>query len=372
MSEHGTEMAEHATASSGRIIGLDIARAFAIIGMVIVNFKVTMGAESAGPQWLRTLAAMFDGRAAATFVILAGIGASLGSRRARIGGSAVEQRTAQLTLAKRALFLFVLGWAFYLVWPADILHFYGVYLAIGAIVLFAPNRRLLTLAAVAVVVSLVFIVSFDYFANWNLDDISYTGVASPGGFVRNLFFDGFHPVFPWVAFYLFGMWLGRTDLRDPTWRRTLAIRAAIVVAATEAAAWVVIGPKGSNLDDLADESWRWLFSVEPLPPLPLYLAAGAATAILVIVGSIWLGQWLPARLSEPLVSTGQLALTIYIAHVIVGLGFLEELGRLENQTLAFAVWTSLVFSAAAVLFSWLIRKRYRRGPFEWLMRRVSG
>lgn len=53
---------------SPRIIGLDIARAFAIIGMVIVNFKITMGAEEGGPRWLRTFAALFDGRAAATFV----------------------------------------------------------------------------------------------------------------------------------------------------------------------------------------------------------------------------------------------------------------------------------------------------------------
>lgn len=39
------------TVRSPRIIGLDIARAFAIIGMVIVNFKITMGAEEGGPPW---------------------------------------------------------------------------------------------------------------------------------------------------------------------------------------------------------------------------------------------------------------------------------------------------------------------------------
>ncbi len=168
----------------GRIVGLDIARAFAVVGMVIVNFKITMSAENSGPQWLQGVAALLDGRAAATFVVLAGIGASLGSRRAREGTDSVQRRAAQVTLAKRALFLFVIGWAFFPIWPADILHYYGLYLAIGAIVLFASDRALLALAAAAVAVSFVFIVSFDYFANWNLDTYAYEGITTVPGFLR--------------------------------------------------------------------------------------------------------------------------------------------------------------------------------------------
>ncbi len=60
-----------ASTKSRRIVRLDIARAFAIAGMVIVNFKITTSAEPTGPQWLHTFAALFDGRAAVTFVILA-------------------------------------------------------------------------------------------------------------------------------------------------------------------------------------------------------------------------------------------------------------------------------------------------------------
>lgn len=362
----------HSVAVRSRITGLDIARAFAVIGMVMVNFKITMGADSDGPPWLRAFAALFDGRAAATFVVLAGIGASLGSRRARLGTDPDLRRQARATLAKRAIFLFVLGWAFFPVWPADILHYYGLYLAIGAVVLFASDRWLLALAVGAVVVSLAFTVSFDYFANWDLQDYSYRGITTPGGFMRNLFLDGFHPVFPWMAFYLFGMWLGRTDLRDRAWRRTLAIRAALTVAVTEVSAWIVLGPKGSNLDQVDDQSWRWLFTVEPIPPLPMYLAAGAGTAVLVICGSMWLGDHLPEKVAEPLISTGQLALTIYLAHVFVGMGVLQAMGRLDAQNLLWAVTTSLVFSASAVVFSWAWRRRFRRGPVEALMRRVAG
>ena len=355
-----------------RIGGLDIARALAIVGMVLVNFELAMGAERSGPPWLRTLAALFHGRSAALFVILAGIGASLGARRARGSPDPVLRRQARATLARRALFLFVIGWAFFALWPADILHYYGVYLAIGSLVVFTPSRRLLALAAGALAVSLVFIVGFDPLARWNLADYSYRGLLTPVGFVRNLLLDGFHPVFPWVAFYLFGLWLGRTDLQDPRWRRTLTLAAATAVAVAETLAWIVVGPKGATRADLSSDSWRWLFSVEPLPPLPMYVLAGAATATLVLCGAIWLGAHLPRCVRTPLESTGQLALTIYLAHVLVGMATLDALGRLEDQSLTWAVLTSLAFSVLAIAGAWAWRRRFARGPVEALLRRVAG
>jgi uncharacterized membrane protein YeiB len=355
-----------------RIIGLDIARAFAIIGMVLVNFKIVMGTEEVGNSWLHTLTSLFDGRAAATFVVLAGIGASIGSRRARESVDGQGQRRARVTLAKRALFLFAIGWLFFPLWPADILHFYGVYLALGALFLFASGRRLWLLIGITAGISFTFIMFFDFMENWNIETLEYQNLDTPIGFLRNLFFDGFHPVFPWVAFYFFGMWLGRTNLRDKVWRKSLAIRAAIVVVVAEGLSLIVLGPKGSIPTDLDDASWQWLFSAEPLPPLPLYLLAGGGTAILVIVFSFWIGDHLSSRITTPLVDTGQLALTIYLAHVVVGMAVLESFGRLYDQSLPWAVFTSLAFSASAILFSWVWRRRFARGPLEALMKRLCG
>ena len=57
-----------------RLAGLDIARALAVFGMVVVNFKIVLGAAQAGPSWLVSVTDLLDGRAAATFVLLAGVG----------------------------------------------------------------------------------------------------------------------------------------------------------------------------------------------------------------------------------------------------------------------------------------------------------
>ena len=56
-----------------RLIGIDFARALALFGMVIVNFKLAMNADIGTPQLIE-FAALFEGRASALFVILAGIG----------------------------------------------------------------------------------------------------------------------------------------------------------------------------------------------------------------------------------------------------------------------------------------------------------
>ena len=92
-----------------RILGYDLARALAIFGMVIVNFKIVMGAGRRGPRWLIDWVGLLDGRAAATFVVLAGIGISLLSRDARQQEDGVQLARDRGLLLRRALFLFVAG-----------------------------------------------------------------------------------------------------------------------------------------------------------------------------------------------------------------------------------------------------------------------
>lgn len=116
-----------------------------------------------------------------------------------------------------------------------------------------------------------------------------------------------------------------------------------------------------------------VFGTAPMPPMPLYILAGAGTACAVIAAAVSLSErfgnaaWL-----RPLISTGQLALTLYVAHVVIGMGTLEALGRLEHPSLPFAVATAASFCAAAVVFAHLWRKRFERGPLEALMRVLTG
>ena len=59
-----------------RVAGFELAKALAIFGMVIVNFRIAMNAEI-GNLLLVDFAELFESRVSTLFVILAAVGASL-------------------------------------------------------------------------------------------------------------------------------------------------------------------------------------------------------------------------------------------------------------------------------------------------------
>ena len=364
---------------TARIEGYDLARAFAIFGMVLVNFRVVMTLGNRGTvspsdsDWLLFLASRFDGRAAALFVILAGIGMTLGARRAVASGDASLLAAHRRKLWKRAGLLFAGGLVFSLVWPADILHFYGWYIGIGALFLAASNRTLLGGAGLLAVGFVVLLATLDYEAGWDFETFTYFGFWTAAGQVRHLFFNGFHPVVPWLAFLLVGMWLGRQDLRDPEVRSRFLYGGATVAMSAEAlsAAFVSFFSDGASGEEA--ELVAALLGTEAMPPMPFYLAAAGGTAVAVIALAVALAERFPRFPGRrALVATGQLALTIYVAHVLLGMGALEAVGRLENQTLPFALASAVGFYAAAIIFSTLWTRHFGRGPLEVALRKCAG
>jgi uncharacterized membrane protein YeiB len=219
----------------------------------------------------------------------------------------------------------------------------------------------------AVFVVLMF--SFDYDQGWIWSTYSYTDFWTPAGFLRNLFFNGFHPVFPWMFFILAGMWLGRQDLSNPALRRRILLVALAVAGLTELVSWLMTNNLPVGFYGLDSET---LFGRGMGPPMPHFVLAGGSTALVVITLShIFTDRFATARWLEPFVATGQTAFTLYIAHVMIGLGVLEAMGLLYYQPLSVAVISAAVFCVGAVLFSYLWRKRFQRGPLEWVMRRVT-
>jgi len=98
-----------------RIIGIDVARALAVIGMIIVNFKVVFGEN--GNQILKNITHLFDGKAAATFVVLAGVGIALMSNSAVKKNEVEKLNKIKAGIFKRALFLFAIGLSYIILNP---------------------------------------------------------------------------------------------------------------------------------------------------------------------------------------------------------------------------------------------------------------
>ncbi len=350
-----------------RLTGLDVARALAIFGMVIVNYKVVMVTGS-DPGWLVRLAGLLEGRASALFVVLAGIGISLLTRRARSEGDRQSIRAERARITKRGLLLIAIGLSYTPVWPADILHFYGFYFLIAAW-LFPAKDRVLLLVGTGVVLSFPVLLMFlDYEKGWDWDTLVYHGFWTVDGMVRHILFNGFHPVLPWAAFLIFGMWLGRLDLTDRvTGNRMLAWGLGVWIS-TE----LVFRGLGAGLQTVDAGEAAFLLTTSIMPPMPQYLIAAGSLAVAVIAICIRFSRaFSEAKPVHWLTLTGRQSLTLYVAHVIVGMGWLEALGRLENQSIQFALFCAAAFCITAMIYSVLWAKYFDTGPLEWLFRSLS-
>ena len=105
---------------NGRI---DLIRGIAVLGMIFVNTRYLFAAQSDGEDWLTFLSSLLDGRPAAIFIVLSGIGVSLMVNRCKSG---IDLKVCRVKLLKRAAVLFSFGLVLLSYWTADILHFYGM------------------------------------------------------------------------------------------------------------------------------------------------------------------------------------------------------------------------------------------------------
>jgi len=355
-----------------RITGFDFARAIAIFGMVIVNFKVAMHAEK-GNGALLWFSKLFEGRASALFVVLAGMGLTFLTSSARSSGDRLLIRQRRLSIIRRGLILILIGLAYTPVWEADILHFYGFYFLVGAAVFTLNDKKLLSVGAAFALLFPLMMLLFDYEKGWNWDTLSYHDFWTVDGMVRHIFFNGFHPVVPWCAFLILGMWLGRLDLRNPKLRKRLVFVSLIAWIATEGLFFLLRLLFESVHDfGLTTGEIQFLFSTSIIPPLPQYLVASGSLAVLVILLSLYFTENFPRSFFVDCLSkTGQLSLSLYVAHVVIGMGVLEELGRLENQTIEFSLFSAFSFCLLSIAFSVIWLGFFKSGPLEWLFRKIA-
>ena len=347
---------------SQRITGFDLARAIAMLVMVLVNFKVAMlsGAGADSGFGLDLL----DGRAAAVFVTLAGIGLSLLSAKALLQDSLQLQQQVRRQVLYRAVFLFIVGLGFVTVWPADILHYYGVMLALASLLLFWRGSLLLSLALVVVLAfPFALWLGVDYNAGWHWPSLTYPEFWSWAGFSRNLWLNGFHPLLPWFSFLLLGLWLGRLNWQHKTVQWRLLVAGGGLVLLAEALARFCTDPQWSV----------WLGTTSPMPPLPLYVCSAMGSTLIWLVLAVKVASLYASHpLVQQLEHLGRLALTLYLTHILLGLGILEALGLLQQASLPLAVASACVYLMLFGLFSVWHRRHFQSGPLEWCLRKVAG
>ncbi|WP_372808577.1 DUF418 domain-containing protein [Pontiella sp.] len=364
--------------TSTRLHGIDLARAVAIMGMMLIHFNEIAGTiPYTGPDWLVWLDGQLEGRAAVAFVILAGIGMSLMSRRARISGTDEARRTVCKALFRRAIVLFGAGLLFHQAWDGDILHCYGIFISIGTLLLFAPSRWLWMLTLLLNAGFLAMFLLFNnhpgwaYDAGWDWDALVYADFWTAKGFLRSIVFNGWFPLFPWLGFMLLGIWLGRLDLGSRSVRRNGMLWGGGIAVAATGASWLLTNRIGPGMLGMPYEFSYALFGRECLPPTPFFVIQSGGAAVFMIALCLGVADRLgDSRGLKPWLVFGQCALSIYIGHVFL---FLVPLIYLDCT--GYSLWITLPMGAGAILATLLLivawHRFFDRGPLEIVIRRLA-
>lgn len=112
-----------------------------------------------------------------------------------------------------------------------------------------------------------------------------------------------------------------------------------------------------------------------MPPLFFYLIMVSGLAVFIISLSMYISPKLSHTLFiKQMVSTGQLSLSNYFFHVIIGMLAIKLIFRkLESAfSIEFTIVYAIVFSIAILFFSHIWCMKFKQGPLKYIMRKITG
>ncbi|BAN03953.1 DUF418 domain-containing protein [Ilumatobacter coccineus] len=350
-----------------RLPGPDVVRACALIGVVVMNYHgyLMIRGGDPGTGWAVDLFNPWTGpmatRFAATFVLMAGVGVTLLTRRAVADGSADVIRDMRWRLVRRGLVLYLLGQLLDVIWSGTIILYYGAMFVIAALLFTLATRWVV---AVGVAAALAGWGINTWALQRRIDGESVSWLTDPGDdsirrFAFDLAINGTHPLLPWLVFFCAGIVLGR--LLGVEQLDLLTIGVGLVLFA---GAWLIETRASTPFQSV-------VLSTDPFDRGIVYAASALGTA-LVAFGAI---SWLVARLGGalgPLRRAGQMTLTIYIAHILVFNLLVDWLDWIEPAGLGTALTFSVAFWVVAIAAAAEWHRRFGRGPAERVYRHLGG
>lgn len=354
-----------------RIIGFDLARAYAIFGMFIVNFDFCFGSFQDKRLFGRFLN-LFIGNSTSIFIILAGIGVSQMTNRTEC--SREEKAKLKSIILRRSWFLFVIGLLLYNWWPGDILHFYGGYMHIAAFLLFVPKQYYLWTAFLAILIFHLLLFLIPINTSWDFNTFKYNDFWTPVGFLRNTFYNGWNSVFPWLSYFMLGIWLGKLNWQNKATKKNIFMVGLVIFLLFEGIRLLV-------KNGFFMQYQNYIMS-DYFPAYIPYIMITTGFALMVISICMFIGETFSKnKFISSLVKTGQMTLSHYVIHITIGMMILAKVtgkhysGYLEDEIPTapiFILTYAVIFFALSVIFSNLWSKKFKNGPFETLMRKISG
>ena len=313
--------------------------------MVVLNFRGVLAGSQVHPLWLDLALGVLDRRAAAALVMISGVGVSLYA-------SAAWNSARQWDLIRRGIFLIIAGSLLSLIWSGDILHVYGVLICMG-VVLVCRSSKFLFLSGGLFLAGGV--------CRWLplFDPIEAGGFVYGVDQMADLLFTGYFPLFPWAGIFIWGMLLGRVDIRK---NRLILGGLALGVLCL-----------ASGISGNIDADWAWMDL--SLPTLPATVS-GMGTGMLLILMCDWAAgpslreyHWFTAAAVSGISAAGRTSLTFYILHILVLVALAPLAGKSGLADLCPISLSAVFFYGFYASLSAVWVGRIGRGPLEQAMRK---
>jgi uncharacterized protein len=363
---------------SDRLVGPDVTRAIALIGVVVMNYHGYLNGASAqalpgsgfGQRLFDPWEGVLSTRFAATFVLVAGVGVTLLTNRSRTTADQNAIRADRWRLVRRGTLLYAVGFVLDWIWPGTILFYYGAMFVIAALLFTLRSRWLILIGAIATVAA----AAIRWWAAERALDGDFPGwllapqtleTTSPRGLLLDTFVNGTHPLFPWLAFLCAGMVLGRHL------RLCSSLRLAAAGIATTGLTYLVNHVMTNGQRDRPVR--LTVLSTTPFDRGLLYVAGTLGTSIAALCTIGWVAErWRNRSLTGTLQAAGQMTLSIYVAHVLAFNGIVHW----GNAVGATGLDTALAFAACFWLVAITVAAWWRRfvglGPLERVYRSFGG
>lgn len=359
--DHSVAMVEPSISGQrtrGRIVGVDAARGFAVLGMIGAHLVLVDSFDWTRPD---TWFDLVNGRSAILFGVMAGISLSLVSERGRQAGG-VELLRVRLSILVRALAIFVIGTLLEAIgtnFPI-ILGTYAVVFVAGAwLISLRPRTLIIGASATALLAPPLVLLARLLF---RAEDSGTFLVETELIYVVLL--SEFAPIL-WVAFLMVGIVVGRLDLGSTA----AQVRLGLVGAGLMILGYG-LGELGNQFVPLDREGGSWEMDREggswetlllQFPHSATTSEAVGSTGYALVVLALCLAACstrIGRVLLYPLAAVGALALTAYAGHFVA----IALLGSYAEYSTDYTVF--LQFLVVAIIFCVVWRAIFGTGPLE--------
>ncbi|WP_078648813.1 DUF418 domain-containing protein [Streptomyces ochraceiscleroticus] len=380
-----------ARASTPRLIGIDLARGLAVLGM----FAAHLGPDPSDGGPVGFLMELARGRSSALFALLAGFSIVLITGRPEPRtGRAGRQAVARVLI--RAVILLALGMALTALDTSIdvILAYYAL-----AFVVALPLHRLKAGALAFIAAATALVLPQDLFlvkvsldqGSWGDTIIAHdplSGLGDTDG-VMDLLFTGAYPVLTWIPFLIAGMAVARLDLTRPLVRTRLALTGAALAVLGYGGSWLALHlvpnayaavAAGSDGDAPGSAWWsdtvgdpthlfrEWLLVAAPHSQTTPSILGNTGVALLIVAGCTIALDRLPRfrRAVAPVTAVGAMSLSAYVLH-IVAIWALDT----EDMSDSSEPLVLLCFIAGVLVLAYVWKRLFRRGPLEYLLYMIT-